>query len=61
MIMEINIEKFLIKEGGKINLKDYKTKAPKEFKDKEKNKTSLKKVTEDIETLQNVLYAENRQ
>ena len=59
--MEINIENFLVKEGKKVDLKDFGTKAPKEFKDKEKNKSSLKKITEDIETLQNVLYAENRQ
>ena len=59
--MEINIEKFWVKEGEKVNLKDHDTKAPKEFKDKQENKTSLKKIIEDIDELQNVLYAENRQ
>ena len=59
--MEINIENFLVKEGKKVSLKEYDTKAPKEFKDKEKNKNSLKKAIEDIDMLQNVLYAENRQ
>ncbi|MCL1934597.1 MAG: polyphosphate kinase 2 family protein [Candidatus Azobacteroides sp.] len=59
--MKIDIEKFLVKEGKKVNLKEYDTKAPKEFKDKEENKESLKKAIEDIDTLQNVLYAENRQ
>ena len=59
--MEINIEKFLVKEGKKVNLKDCKTEAPKEFKDKQENRKALKKIVGDIETLQNVLYAENRQ
>ena len=59
--MKLDIEKFLVKEGKKVNLKDYDTKAPKEFKDKEENKKSLKKAIEDIDILQNVLYAENRQ
>jgi len=59
--MEINIENFLVKEGKKVNLKDCETEAPKEFKDKQENKKALKKIVEDIEALQNVLYAENRQ
>jgi len=59
--MEINIEKFLVEEGKKVNLKDYRTDAPKEFKDKQENRRSLKKVIDDIDALQNVLYAENRQ
>jgi len=59
--MEINIEKFLVKEGKKISLKDCETEAPKEFKDKQENRKSLKKIIEEIDTLQNVLYAENRQ
>jgi len=59
--MEINIEKFLVKEGKKVNLKDCETEAPKEFKNKQENKKALKKIVEDIEALQNVLYAENRQ
>ena len=59
--MKLDIEKFLVKEGKKVNLKDYDTKAPKDFRDKEKNKESLKEAIEDIDTLQNVLYAENRQ
>jgi len=59
--MEIDIEKFLVKEGKKVNLEDYNTKVPKEFKNKEENKKSLKKAIEDIDALQNVLYAENRQ
>ena len=59
--MEINIEKFLVKEGKKVNLIDYDTKAPQEFKSKQKNRESLKEIIEDIDALQNMLYAENRQ
>jgi len=59
--MEINIENFLVKEGKKVNLKEYDTKAPQEFKDKQENKNSLKEIIDDIDALQNVLYAENRQ
>ncbi len=59
--MGIKIDNFLVKKGKKLNLKKYNVKVPSEFQDKEKNKTELVKITQQIEDYQNILYAENKQ
>ncbi|MGM5631862.1 polyphosphate kinase 2 family protein [Apibacter raozihei] len=59
--MEIDIEKFLVKEGDKLNIKKIGTEASDKFQDKESNKKELSKIVEQIDELQNILYAENKQ
>ena len=44
---------------GRINLQDISTRAPKEF-DKQETKSKLEKILQDLDDLQNLLFAENK-
>ena len=55
----MNIEKFLVPEGKKINLKNHPTDYTGDYKDKKVAAEDLRKNVERLTELQDVLYAQN--
>lgn len=56
--MKITIDDFRVLEGKSVNLKNYTTQSPENFK---KNKKEIKKIIKNIDYYQNILNAENKQ
>lgn len=56
--MKITIDDFRVIEGKSVNLKNYTTQSPENFK---KNKKEIKKIIKNIDYYQNILNAENKQ
>lgn len=56
--MKITIDDFRVLEGKSVNLKNYTTESPENFK---KNKKEIKKIIKNIDYYQNILNAENKQ
>lgn len=56
--MKITIDDFRVLEGKSVNLKNYTTQSPENFK---KNKKEIKKIIKSIDYYQNILNAENKQ
>lgn len=56
--MKITINDFRVLEGKSVNLKNYTTQSPENFK---KNKKEIKKIIKNIDYYQNILNAENKQ
>lgn len=56
--MKITINDFRVIEGKSVNLKNYTTQSPENFK---KNKKEIKKIIKSIDYYQNILNAENKQ
>ncbi len=56
----MNIEKFLVPEGKKLNLKNHQTDYTGEYQDKREAVENLRKNVERLSELQDVLYAQNR-
>ncbi|WP_303849972.1 PPK2 family polyphosphate kinase [Apibacter mensalis] len=56
--MKITIDDFRVIEGKSVNLKNYTTQSPENFK---KNKKEIKKIIKSIDYYQNILNAENKQ
>lgn len=56
--MKITIDDFRVLEGKSVNLKNYTTESPENFK---KNKKEIKKIIKSIDYYQNILNAENKQ
>lgn len=56
--MKITINDFRVIEGKSVNLKNYTTQSPENFK---KNKKEIKKIIKNIDYYQNILNAENKQ
>lgn len=56
----MNIEKFIVPEGKKLNLTKYATDDTGDYKDKQQAVEDLQKNVEHLAELQNVLYAQNR-
>ncbi|MCX8676674.1 polyphosphate kinase 2 family protein [Apibacter sp. B3919] len=57
-MMKITIDDFRVIEGKSVNLKNYTTQSPENFK---KNKKEIKKIIKNIDYYQNILNAENKQ
>ena len=55
----MKIDKFLVSEGSKVNLKDHPTDFTGDFKDKKEAAQDLEKNIERLTKLQDVLYAQN--
>lgn len=56
--MVITIDEFRVPEGKSVNLKNYSTQSPEDFK---KNKKRINKIIKNIDYYQNILNAENKQ
>lgn len=56
--MKITMDDFRVIEGKSVNLKNYTTQSPENFK---KNKKEIKKIIKNIDYYQNILNAENKQ
>lgn len=56
--MKITIDDFRVIEGKSVNLKNYTTQSPENFK---KNKKEINKIIKNIDYYQNILNAENKQ
>ena len=56
----MNIEKFLVPEGKRLNLKNYRPDDTGDYKDKHAAVEDLRKNVEKLDELQDVLYAQNR-
>ncbi|CVK16402.1 polyphosphate:nucleotide phosphotransferase, PPK2 family [Apibacter mensalis] len=56
--MVITIDEFRVPEGKSVNLKNYSTQSPEDFK---KNRKRIKKIIKNIDYYQNILNAENKQ
>lgn len=56
--MKITIDDFRVLEGKSVNLKNYTSQSPENFK---KNKKEIKKIIKSIDYYQNILNAENKQ
>lgn len=57
----MNVEKFLVPEGKKLDLKDYKSDFTGDYKDKKEAVEDLSKNIERLAELQEILYAQNTQ
>jgi polyphosphate kinase 2 (PPK2 family) len=58
--MKINSKDFLVQEGKKVKLKDWPTIIKPVYKSKEQYQQMLREHMDDMNSLQNLLYASNR-